>query len=134
MARKSVVDALVEMYKFVVVAEVPVAVEKLKSVSVEEAVDRNPFKNAKVVEVACSPVPSFVNAQGKPLPPEGQELLQSPERQKVVAARLVEVALVVVALVAVKVVRVEEAVETNPALNSSVVEVAFSPVPNFKNG
>ena len=41
---------------------------------------------------------------------------------------------VVLALVAVKEVRVEDAVETKPLLNSRVVEVAFSPVPNFTNG
>lgn len=44
------------------------------------------------------------------------------------------VALVVVELVAVKVVRVEEAVETKPLLNSKVVEVAFSPVESLVKG
>ena len=46
----------------------------------------------------------------------------------------VVVALVVVELVAVKVVRVEDAVETNPLLNSMVVLVAFSPVPSLVKG
>jgi hypothetical protein len=47
--------------KLVVVAAVPVALEKVKLVRVEEAVERKPFKNARVVEVAFSPVPSLVN-------------------------------------------------------------------------
>ena len=45
-----------------------------------------------------------------------------------------DVADVVVPCAAVNVVRVEEAVETKPLLNSRVVEVAFSPVPKVLNG
>ena len=47
---------------------------------------------------------------------------------------MVVVAFVVVEFVAVNVVSVEEAVETKPLLNSSVVLVAFSPVPRVLNG
>ena len=39
-----------------------------------------------------------------------------------------------VAALAVNVVSVEEAVETRPPFSSSVVVVAFSPVPNFTKG
>ena len=35
---------------------------------VEEAVERSPFRKARVVEVACSLVPSLVNIQGMPQP------------------------------------------------------------------
>ena len=141
------VEKLVEV-ALVVVALVAVNVE-----SVEEAVDRKPFSNARVVEVACSPEPSLVKGQAK-VEAAGKAVLQSPEIQRMVVeaywedsrvveafvtvrlvvVKFVEVAFVVVAEVAVNVVSVEEAVETNPALNSSVVEVAFSPVPNFTNG
>ena len=64
----------------------------------------------------------------------GHVVRQSPLRQRVVTARLVEVAFVVVALVAVKVESVEEARERKPFKNARVVDVAFSPVPNFVNG
>ena len=49
-------------------------------------------------------------------------------------AKLEVVACEVVALVAVKVVRVEEAVETKPLLNSRVVDVAFSPDESLMKG
>ncbi len=93
----------------VVVAPVPVAFVKVKVESVDEAGARKPFRKARVVEVACSLVPSFVNGQEK-VDAAGNEVRQSPERQKVVAARFVEVAFVVVPFVAVKDWRVEEPV------------------------
>lgn len=50
-ANKFVDDAVV-LKKLVVVAEVPVAVLKVKSVRVEDAVERKPFRKPRVVEVA----------------------------------------------------------------------------------
>ena len=38
---------------------------KVKSESVEEAVERKPLRKARVVEVACSLVPSLVNGHAK---------------------------------------------------------------------
>jgi hypothetical protein len=35
---------------------------------VEEAVERKPFRKARVVLVACSPVPSFVKGQANVIP------------------------------------------------------------------
>jgi len=133
------------------VADVPVAVEKRKSVSVEEAVERKPFKNARVVEVACSLVESLV--KGQVIPPEAdpqalpveermpplEKVAQPsalPFRSKLpVTAKLVEEPLVkrVVARV-VEPERVEEAVEIKPFPKTSVVEVESSPVPNFVKG
>ena len=60
--------------KLVVVAEVPVAVEKVKSVRVEEAVEMKPLRKARVVEVAFSPVPKVVN---------GNEAVPNPETESV---------------------------------------------------
>jgi hypothetical protein len=63
--RNSVEEASPETNKLVVVALVPVALAKLKLVSVDDAVERKPFKNARVVEVACSLVPSLVKGKAK---------------------------------------------------------------------
>jgi hypothetical protein len=60
LARRSVVEALPETKRFVVVAEVPVALVNWKSVSVDEAVETKPLAKRMVVEVAFSPVPSLV--------------------------------------------------------------------------
>ena len=137
---------MLETARLVVVAWVVVALTAVKfckvvdpatrseELTVEEASERKPLYKPITVEVACSPPACFVNGQGRPTAAVGHELLQSPERQKVVAARLVEVALVVVALVAMKVERVEDAVETKPLLNSRMVVVAFSPVPSLVKG
>ena len=51
--------------KEVVVADVPVAVVKVKLVKVEDAVERKPFKKARVVEVAFSLVESLVHGKAK---------------------------------------------------------------------
>ena len=50
-----------EIAKPEVVAEVPVAVVKLKDVRVEEAPETKPLEKTRVVVVACSPVPKVVN-------------------------------------------------------------------------
>jgi len=50
-----------EIAKPVVVAEVPVAVVKVKVERVDEAGERKPFRRARVVEVASSPVPRVEN-------------------------------------------------------------------------
>ena len=55
--------------KLVVVALVPVAVVKRKFVRVDEAVERKPFWNERVVEVAFSPEPRVVDGKAKPPPP-----------------------------------------------------------------
>ena len=123
-----------EMAKLVVVAAVPVALVKVKVVRVEEAVERNPFSKARVVEVACSLVESLVKGQGSPAAVEGHTVRQSPARQIVSEAKAVEVALVVVLLVAVKVVRVEDEFETKPLPKFMVVEVDCSPVPKVRKG
>jgi hypothetical protein len=133
--RRFVVEARLETYKSVEVAEVVVALVAVKRVSVDEAVETKPLLNSRVVEVAFSPLESFTN--GKENPPAeatGQALLQSPAKQIVSEAKLVEVALVVVALVATNLVKVEDAVETKPLLNSRVVEVACSPELSAVNG
>ena len=49
----------------VVVAFVVVDLVMMASVRVEEAVEMKPFKNARVVEVACSLVESLVNGKAK---------------------------------------------------------------------
>ena len=51
-----------------VVALVVVELVAIKSVSVDEAVETNPFKNAMVVEVDCSPVPKVTNGYANELP------------------------------------------------------------------
>lgn len=83
------------------VAEVPVAVENRKSVRVEEAVEMKPFRNARVVDVACSLERSLVKGQEKELA-VGHEVRQSPDRQKLVVDRFVVVAFVVVLFEALK--------------------------------
>lgn len=111
LARSSVVEARPETARLVVVAFVVVELLAVKLVRVEDAVDKNPFKNASVVEVACSLDESFVN--GKENPPAeatGHALLQSPDKQRVETARFVEVAFVVVEFCAVKFWKVEEPV------------------------
>jgi hypothetical protein len=50
-AKRLVLDAVVAK-KFVVVALVPVALAKVKSVNVDDAVDRKPFRKPRVVDVA----------------------------------------------------------------------------------
>lgn len=62
-------EAMPEMAKPVVVAAVPVAFVKRKLVSVEEAVEINPSKKAKVVDVAFSPELKVVNGKSKLEPP-----------------------------------------------------------------
>ena len=47
--------------KLVEVALVVVALVAMNEDSVEEAIDINPLRNSRVVEVACSPVPNFTN-------------------------------------------------------------------------
>ena len=47
--------------KLVEVALVVVALVAVNEDNVEEAVDINPLRNSRVVEVACSPVPNFTN-------------------------------------------------------------------------
>ena len=69
---------------------------------VDEAVERKPFRKARVVEVACSFVESLENGKAKEEDRVGQAVRQSPVKQRVEAARLVEVALVVVPFEAVK--------------------------------
>jgi hypothetical protein len=54
--------------KLVVVAEVPVAREKVKLVRVDEAFERKPLLKAMVVLVAFSPVPRVVNGKLKVAP------------------------------------------------------------------
>lgn len=61
LALKSVVEALPEIKRVVVVAFVVVELEAWKSVRVDEAVEIKPFVNTRVVEVACSPVASVRN-------------------------------------------------------------------------
>lgn len=58
--------------KLVVVAAEPVALEKLKLVRVDEAVETKPPEKSSVVEVACSLVPSLVNGKEKELPQPAQ--------------------------------------------------------------
>ena len=81
------------------------------AVNVEEAVERKPFKNARVVEVACSLVASLVNGQENVIEPLPQPLqlvtvrlpmLATFARRLVVEAKLETYRLVVVALVVVE--------------------------------
>jgi hypothetical protein len=76
--------------------------------SVDEAVERKPFKKARVVEVAFSAEPRVLNGKAKDEPDAGQAVLQSLEIQRVVKAPVEEKKLVVVALDAVKSWSVEE--------------------------
>lgn len=122
--KKRLVLEAVVLKKFVVVALVPVAVEKVKFVRVDDAVERKPFRKPIVVEVET---PYEVTVKSKV---EGHAVLQVLERQRedavsvpmlpvvvkrlvldaVVAKKFVVVALVPVALLNVKFCRVEEAV------------------------
>ena len=134
-----------EVVRVVAASDVPVALVKVKVERVEEAGARKPFKRARVVLVACSLVESLVHGQEK-VEAAGNEVRQSPESQKVLAASEVVVAFVVVELEAVKLWRVvepvtrsvelivEEAFETKPLFKASVVEVPISPVPSLVNG
>ena len=89
-----------------IVRPVPVVLPPI----VDEARESKPFCRDSVVVVAFSPVLRVVNGKAKPPAlATGHAVLQSPERQKVVAARFVVVALVVVEFVAVKFWKVEEA-------------------------
>mgnify|MGYP003431385570 CR=1 FL=1 len=69
---KFVLKRVVEK-KFEVVAWVPVASEKVKLVRVDDAVERKPFWNTKVVEVAFSPVPSVVHGKANDAEPPQAE-------------------------------------------------------------
>ena len=90
------------MARLVVVALVVVELDARKFVRVEEARDRKPFWKEMVVEVAFSPVPRVVHGKANE-PLVGQLVLHvSPVRQRVVAAKVVEVAFVVVPFVAKK--------------------------------
>ena len=91
----------------VVVAAVPVALVKLKVVSVEEALETKPAPKFMVVEVDCSPVPRVLNGYAK-VEAAGKAERQSVPIQRVLVARVVEVALVVVEFIAVKFWRVVE--------------------------
>lgn len=102
LALSSVVEASPETARLVVVALVVVELAAVKLVRVDEAVERKPFRNASVVEVACSPEPSLVKGKPKLEPAAGQEVRQSPVKHNVLAAKVVEVAFVVVAFCAVK--------------------------------
>ncbi len=66
--------------KLVVVAEVPVAREKVKFVRVDEALERKPLLKAMVVEVEFSPVPRVVNGKAK-VRAAGNDVRQVPPRQ-----------------------------------------------------
>jgi hypothetical protein len=133
-AYKSVVDALLEMYKLVVVAEVPVALAKVNIVSVDDALDTKPLPKTRVVEVESSLVPSLVNGKAKLIEKVGQALLQSPETQRLFVAKSDVVADVPVAVENKKLVRVEDAEDTNPLPKTRIVEVESSFVPSFTNG
>ena len=63
------------MAREVVVALVVVERVMMASVKVEEAVEMKPWRKAKVVEVACSLVPSLV--KGQEIPPESVAQSQS---------------------------------------------------------
>jgi hypothetical protein len=96
--RRFVLEAVVEK-KSVVVAEVPVALSKVKLVNVEDAVEIRPLVKTIVVEVETSPVESAVKGNGL-----GQALSQSPSIQRLLKLPVVEKKLVVVAEVPVAVV------------------------------
>src|SRR3989344_1171000 len=92
--------------KLVEVAEdVMSRLEMVVEARVDDAVEMIPLVKRRVVEVAFSPVDRVVKLKGA----VGHVVLQvSPVRQRVVTAKVVEVALVVVELVAVKDWRVDE--------------------------
>lgn len=102
-----------EIAKPVVVAEVPVAVPKVKDwrvvepatrseeFTVEEARERKPPYRPTTVEVACSFPACLVKGKAKVKAP-GQDVRQSPATQIVPEAKVVVVALVEVEFVAVK--------------------------------
>jgi ribosomal protein L12E/L44/L45/RPP1/RPP2 len=94
-------------------------------VKVVEAVDIRPLLNSTVVEVACSPVPRVLNGKAK-LRAAGQDVRQSPVRQIVPEANVVEVALVVVLFDAVKDWNVDEPI-TNKSPAPFMVVVAVAP-------
>src|SRR3990167_3626699 len=117
-------EVMPEIARPVVVADVPVAVVKVKDESVDEAGSRKPLRNARVVEVAFSPELRVVNGKTKPGADERVPLVKvrfAPTvrgtnaplgeaygiwEESEVTARLVVVACVVVALVPVKLCRV----------------------------
>lgn len=105
-----VVPVRLSAKKLVVVAEVPVAREKVRFARVDEELERKPLLKTMVVPVAFSPVPRVVNGKAKlDPPPVGHVVLQvSPVRQSVVTAKVVDVAFVVVELTPVKFCRVVE--------------------------
>jgi hypothetical protein len=61
LALKSVVEALPDTKRLVVVASVASKEVTVVEARVDEAVERKPFWKERVVEVAFSPVPSLVN-------------------------------------------------------------------------
>ena len=69
-----------ETYKSVEVAEVLVARVMSASVRVEEALEMKPAVKSRVVEVACSFVPSFVNGHWKVMAPELQPVHEATVR------------------------------------------------------
>jgi hypothetical protein len=96
-----------ETARLVVVAWEVVAFVAVNVVIVDEAVDTKPLLNSRVVDVAFSPVPRVLNGKAK-VPAVGQVVRQSPARQIVPEAKVVEVALVVVLFAAVKFCKVVE--------------------------
>ena len=86
--------------------------EMVVEARVDDAVDKNPFRKARVVEVACSLVESLVQFHGA----SGQADLQLFEIQRLVVERLVVVAEVPVADWKVKFWRVEEELAKSPPL------------------
>lgn len=122
---------------------------KVKSVRVEDAVERNPFRKASVVEVACSFVESLVNGHEnviEPAPPQPVQdvtvrlpivatlALKFVVEARLETKRLVEVAWSERKVVAVVEARVEEAIERKPPWKLRMLEVACSPEPREKKG
>jgi len=87
----------------------------VKVFKVEEAVEMKPFKNSIVVEVEFSPVARVLKGKAK-VEAAGKAVRQSPPIQRVLVAKVVEVALVVVAFEAVKFWRVDEPVTSREEL------------------
>ncbi len=114
-----------------VLAALPLYVpENVREASVAERLARlAPRATPEMVEFWSWLLPMVEVETTEPLLFTARRVLARPER-----ARLVVVALVVVALVRRTSLKVEEAEEIRPLVKAMVVEVAFSPVPNFTNG
>jgi hypothetical protein len=145
-------EVMPEIASPVVVADVPVAVVKVKDERVEEAGARKPLRKARVVEVACSLVESLVNGKLNPgedesVPLVNERLLPMVRGTRAplgeaygiwddseVTASLVVVAADVVALTAVKFCRVVEPTTNNsPApLNDEVAVAPKKALPALK--